>query len=76
MHVTQDAQKTWKDLYQDALFELDPVTFAAKLDAAQEAIEERIHEVVSGGQGYGKELTELQQAKGVVLSLAITSEQI
>ena len=64
-HTSTD--KRWKQVYQDALFELDPESFAAKLEAAGRAIDDRLREVVSSGASNRLELTELEHAKGVVL---------
>lgn len=42
-------QSAWKKLYQDALFELDPTGFLAKLQAPQKAIDERLYDVLCSG---------------------------
>lgn len=42
-------QGAWKRVYQDALFEKDRKRLAAKLQAAQKAIDERLYDVLSIG---------------------------
>ena len=67
--------KGWKQVYQDALFELDPENFAAKLEAAERAIDDRLREVVRSGAPNRLELTELEHAKGVVLYFEDTNNR-
>lgn len=68
-------QRLWKQVYHDALFELDPESFAAKLEAAERVIDERLREVVSSGAANRLELTELEHAKGVVLYFEDTNNR-
>ena len=69
-------QAAWKQIYQDALFELDPKGFLKKLEVAQKAIDERLHEVVSGNAGDRREMAELEHAKGVILYLEENKQQV
>jgi Fe-S cluster assembly ATPase SufC len=62
-------QAAWKQVYQDALFELDPNDLLAKLKVAERAIDERLDEVLSGGATDRRELTELQEAKRTIVFL-------
>jgi hypothetical protein len=68
-------QAAWKQIYQDALFELDPKGFLEKLEVAQKAIDERLHEV-SRNAGDRRELAELEHAKGVILYLEENKQQV
>ena len=62
-------QSAWRQVYQDALFELDPRGLLAKLRVAERAIDERLYEVLTGGATDRRELTELKEAKRTVLFL-------
>ena len=39
----------WKDVFQEAVFELDPTRLQPKLEAAQKAVEDHLGKVISGG---------------------------
>jgi hypothetical protein len=65
-------QSKWKQTYRDALFEVDPTRLQPKLEAAWQAVEERLLEVLLFGRGPGgpgpggpspRELIELQDAR-------------
>jgi hypothetical protein len=68
-------QTVWKQVYQNALFEIDRGRLMAKLEAAQRAIDDRLHEVVSSGPP-GRELTELEDAKITILLLKRHEQQL
>jgi hypothetical protein len=75
MQIAQTSTQTlWKQAYQDALFELDRGRLMAKLEAAQKAIEDWLHDVVASPTG--QELTELEDAKITVLLLKGYEQQI
>jgi hypothetical protein len=56
----------WKQVYQDALLEFDPVGHRTKLEAAKRAIEERVVEVRSRGGNDRRELTDLEAARRII----------
>jgi hypothetical protein len=55
----------WKQVYHEALFELDPRKLRHKLTAAQMAVDQRIYQVLLG-DGTRRELMELQDAKRTI----------
>jgi hypothetical protein len=63
------AQTKWKQVFQDTLFELDPTRLQPKLEAAQQAIEDRLA-VLSGSASGCRELMELEDAKRTLQYLA------
>jgi hypothetical protein len=76
MQIAQNSTQTgWKQAYQDALFELDRGCLMAKLEAAQKAIDDRMHEVVSSGPP-GRELMELEDAKITILLMKQHEQRI
>ena len=64
------SQVKWKQMFQDAVFELDPVRLQAKLEGAQKAVEDRLGEVISSGTGVPRELVELEDALRTIRYLA------
>lgn len=62
-------QTMWKQVYQNALFELDPKRLLPKLEAAQKAIEVRLCEISSRGGTDRRELMELEDAKRTIVFL-------
>ncbi|HXY07524.1 MAG TPA: hypothetical protein VEI52_06700 [Terriglobales bacterium] len=62
-------QTLWKQVYQDALLEFDPVHHRTKLEAAKRAIEERVFEVRSHGGSDRRELTDLEDARRIIVLL-------
>jgi hypothetical protein len=66
MQVSQARhQSMWKQLYQDALFELDQTRFKRKLEAALKAVQDRLLEVRSDPADR-RELRELEDAKRTI----------
>jgi outer membrane protein OmpA-like peptidoglycan-associated protein len=66
MQVSQASnQSAWKQVYQDALFELDQTRFKPKLEAALKAVQDRLLEVRSDPAGR-RELMELEDAKRTI----------
>ena len=68
-------QSKWKQAYQDALFEVDPTRLRPKLEAAWQAVEDRLLEVHSGGNPGvpppgPRELMELQTARETIKCMA------
>ena len=63
-------QAKWKQKFQEAVFELDPVRLQTKLEGAQKAVEDRLGEVISGGGGVPRELMELEDALRTIRYLA------
>ena len=63
-------QAKWKQVFQEAVFELDPTRLPPKLEAAQKAVEDRLLEVQSRGGTGSRELMELQDAKRTIQYLA------
>lgn len=63
-------QAKWKQFFQDALFELDPTRLQPKLEAAQKAVEDRLGEVLSGGDAGRRERMELEDALRTIRYLA------
>jgi len=55
----------WKQIYQEALFELDPQQMRHKLNAALMAVDHRLYQVLLG-DGTRRELMELQDAKRTI----------
>jgi hypothetical protein len=64
------AQSKWKQVFQDAMFELDPTRLQPKLVAAQKAVEDRLGEVLSGGNSGTREVMELEDALRTIRYLA------
>lgn len=44
--MAADGQKDWVELYRSALMELDRVRLREKIDAANQAIQRRMHELL------------------------------
>jgi len=61
-------QSVWKQVYQDALFEVDKTRLRPKLQAAMKAVEDRLFEVRSDPTDR-RELMELQFAKRTIVFL-------
>jgi len=59
----------WKQVYQDALLEFDPVQVRTKLRAAKHAVEERLCEVLSHDGQDRRELMDLKDARRIILLL-------
>jgi hypothetical protein len=55
----------WKQIYQEALFELDPKQMRHKLNAALIAVDHCLYQALLG-DGTGRELMELQDAKRTI----------
>ena len=64
------SQVKWKQMFQDAVFELDPVRLQTKLEGAQKAVEDRLGEVLSTGTAVPRELVELEDALRTIRYLA------
>ena len=63
--VQAHPQSIWKQVYQDAVLELDSGFLRSKLEAARKAIEERLSELhVSGGTR--REFMELGDARRTI----------
>jgi hypothetical protein len=58
-------QSTWKQAYQDALFELDQTRLKPKLEAAFKAVQDRLLEV-RFDPADRRELMELEDAKRTI----------
>jgi hypothetical protein len=58
----------WKQIYQDALFEIDETRLRPKLEAALKAVEDRLFEVRSDPTHH-LELMELEFAKRTIVFL-------
>jgi outer membrane protein OmpA-like peptidoglycan-associated protein len=66
MQVSQAGnQSIWKQVYQDALFELDQTRLKPKLEAALKAVQDRLLEVRSDPADR-RELMELEDAKRTI----------
>jgi hypothetical protein len=66
MHVSQASnQSEWKQVYQDALFEVDQARLGPKLEAALRAVDDRLFEVRSNPPNR-RELMELEDAKRTI----------
>ena len=61
-------QSAWKQVYQDALFEVDETRLRPKLEAALKEVEERLFEVRSDPANR-HEIMELQDAKRTIVFL-------
>jgi len=69
MQVSQARnQSMWKQVYQEALFELDQTRFQPKLDAALKAVQDRLLEVRSDPADR-RELMELEDGKRTIAFL-------
>ena len=58
-------QSLWKQVYQDAVFELDHGHLRSKLEAARKAIDDRLSELFSRGGTY-REFMELGDAQRTI----------
>jgi len=63
-------QSKWKQLFQEAVFELEPTRLQPKLAAAQQAVEHRLGEVLYGGGSTLREKMELEDALRTIRYLA------
>ncbi len=61
-------QSAWKQVYQDALFEVDETRLRPKLEAALKEVEDRLFEVRSDPANR-HEIMELQDAKRTIVFL-------
>jgi hypothetical protein len=69
MQVSQaNNQSVWKQVYQDALFEIDKARLRPKLEAALKAVQDRMFEVRSDPTER-RELMELEDAKRTIVFL-------
>jgi hypothetical protein len=69
MQVSQaNNQSVWKQVYQDALFEIDQTRLRSKLEAALKAVQDRMFEVRSDPTDR-RELMELKFAKRTIVFL-------
>jgi Flp pilus assembly pilin Flp len=69
MQVSQvNNQSVWKQVYQDALFEIDQTRLRPKLEAALKAVQDRMFEVRSDPTDR-RELMELEDAKRTIVFL-------
>jgi hypothetical protein len=62
-------QTTWKEVYQEALLELDPKEFPAKLKAAHKAVRARLSELCNGALDR-QEMTQLEDANRTIALLS------
>jgi len=67
-------QSIWKQVYQDAILELDSGFLRSKLEAARKAIEDRLCELRSGG-GTRREFMELGDAQRTISILERQEQQ-
>ena len=69
MEVSQASnQSEWKQVYQDALLEVDQTRLRPKLEAALKAVQDRMFEVRSDPTDR-RELMELEDAKRTIVFL-------
>jgi hypothetical protein len=69
MQVSQASnQSVWKQVYQDALLEVDQTRLRPKLEAALKAVQDRMFEVRSDPTDR-RELMELEDAKHTIVFL-------
>ncbi len=69
MQVSQASnQSMWKQVYQDALLEVDETRLRPKLEAALKAVQDRMFEVRSDPTDR-RELMELEDAKHTIVFL-------
>jgi len=61
-------QSVWKQVYQDALLEIDKARLRPKLEAALKAVQDRMFEVRSDPTDH-RELMELEDAKRTIVFL-------
>jgi len=70
MQATESGNPTmWRQVYQDALLEFDPVHVRPKLQAAKHAVEDRLCEVLSHDGKDRRELLDLRDARRIILLL-------
>jgi hypothetical protein len=70
MHFSPASNQVWKQVYQDALFEVDQTRLRPKLEAALKAVENRLSEVGSDPAPTDRrELMELEDAKRMIVFL-------
>ena len=76
MEATQASNQTmWKQVYQEALFEIDPTRFPEKLEAAEKAVQERLSELCNG-TSERRELMQLEDAKRTIALLWGSLERV
>jgi hypothetical protein len=69
MQVSQaNNQSVWKQVYEEALFEVDKARLRPKLEAALKAVQDRMFEVRSDPTDR-RELMELEDAKRTIVFL-------
>ena len=68
-------QTMWKQVYQEALFELNPTRLPEKLEAADKAVQERLSEVRNGTSDR-RERLQLEEAKRTIALLLDSLEQV
>ena len=68
-------QMTWKQVYQEALFELEPALLWSKLEAANTAVEARLSQLRLTGDFHSREALELTDAQRILRYLQ-ENEQI
>jgi hypothetical protein len=70
MQFSPASNQVWKQVYQDALFEVDQTRLRPKLEAALKAVENRLSEVGSDpALTDRRELMELEDAKRMIVFL-------
>jgi hypothetical protein len=59
-------QMTWKQVYQEALFELEPDLLRSKLEVANTAVEARLRQLRLTGDFHSREVLELTDARRIL----------
>jgi hypothetical protein len=73
--IDTSTQPTWKQIFKDAVLELDPIQFKPKLEAAQKAIEDRLSRLCAEGADH-RELMELEDARRTISFLVRQEQQM
>jgi multidrug resistance efflux pump len=68
-------QTIWKQVYTEALFELDPRLFQCKIQTARAAVDARLWELRSEGERESREVLELTDAHRVLRYLQKLEQQ-
>jgi hypothetical protein len=68
-------QTLWKQFFKDAILDLDPTSAEQKLEAAKNAIEDRLREIHARGGIDHRERMELEDAQRTILFLGKHEQQ-
>jgi hypothetical protein len=73
--IGSESPTIWKQVYEDALLEFEPINLRTKLDAAKQAVEKRLFEVLSHAADR-RELMHLKDAQRVIRLLEEPEQRV